>query len=54
MTWWNCERTSPFALTRCGHETIMPVRLPPKSEPICFVQLNGVSPATAQPADMWA
>ena len=54
MTCWNCERTSPFAFTRSGHETITPVRLPPKSEPTCFVQPNGVSPATAHPADMWA
>ena len=54
ITWWNCERTSPFAVTRFGQCTITPVRLPPKSDPICFVQVNGVSPATAQPADMWA
>jgi len=39
---------------RFGQWTIMPDWLPPKSDPICFVQANGVSPATAQPADMWA
>jgi hypothetical protein len=54
MTWWNWERTSPFAVTRFGHDTMIPVRLPPKFDATCFVQVNGVSPATAQPADMWA
>ena len=52
MTWWNCERTSPFALIRLGQWTTMPLRVPPKLEATCFVQVNGVSPATAQPAAM--
>ena len=28
----------------------MPLRVPPKLEATCLVQVNGVSPATAQPA----
>ncbi len=52
MTWWNCERISPFARIRLGQWTIIPFRVPPKLEATCFVQVNGASPATAQPADM--
>ena len=53
ITWWNCERTSPFAVTRFGQYTISPLRVPPKLDATCLVHMNGVSPATAQPADMW-
>ena len=52
ITWWNCERTSPFAVTRFGQYTTMPLRVPPKFDATCFVHMNGVSPATAQPAAM--
>jgi hypothetical protein len=30
----------------------MPLRVPPKFDATCFVHMNGVSPATAQPAAM--
>ena len=52
MTWWNCERTSPFAWMRFGQRTTMPLRVPPKLEATCLAQVNGVSPAMAQPAAM--
>ncbi len=53
ITWWNCERTSPFALMRFGQYTTIPLRVPPKFDATCLVHVNGVSPATAQPAAMW-
>ena len=30
----------------------MPLRVPPKFDATCFVHVNGVSPAMAQPAAM--
>ena len=37
ITWWNCERTSPFALNLLGQWTIVPLRVPPQCEATCFV-----------------
>ena len=52
MTWLNWVRISFFALMPLGHETTMPLRVPPKSDATCFIQPNGASSATAQPAAM--
>ena len=35
-----------------GQCTTMPLRVPPKSEGTCFIQLNGLLNATDQPAAM--
>ena len=35
-----------------GQWMTMPFLVPPKSDATCLVQVNGVSKATAQPADM--
>ena len=37
ITWWNCERNSPFALIPFGQWTIVPFRVPPQCEATCFV-----------------
>ena len=52
ITWPNCVRISFFALMPFGQDTTMPLRVPPKSEGTCFIQPNGASRATAQPAAM--
>ena len=49
ITWWNCERISPFALIPFGQWTIVPFRVPPQCEATCFVHWYGVSIACAQP-----
>ncbi len=51
-TWWNWLRTSPLALIRLGQLTTSGLRVPPKLPATCFVHMNGVLPATAQPAAM--
>ncbi|MCY1543323.1 hypothetical protein D9M68_791360 [compost metagenome] len=52
ITWPNWLRTSPLALMPLGQLTTRPLRVPPKSEATCFIQPNGESKATAQPAAM--
>ena len=49
ITWWNWLRTSPFALMPFGQRTIVPFRVPPQCDAICFVHWYGVSMACAQP-----
>ena len=52
ITWWNCERTSPWAfLIRAGQWTTIGLRVPPKCDATCFVHWNGVLPACAQPIE---
>ena len=53
ITWWNCERISPFALMPPGQCTIVPLRVPPQCDAICFVHWYGVSIACAQPTAKW-
>ena len=50
MTWWNWVRNSPRAAIPRGHETAMPLRVPPKCDAICFIHWNGASSAHAQAA----
>src|SRR3954469_9110325 len=33
ITWWNCQRHSPFVLIPFGHWTIVPLRVPPQCDP---------------------
>ena len=51
-TCWNWLRISPLALMRAGQLTTSGLRVPPKLEATCLVHMNGVLPATAQPAAM--
>ena len=37
MTWWNWWRSSPFAAKPPGQWRIVPLRVPPQWEAICFV-----------------
>jgi hypothetical protein len=37
ITWWNCERISPFALMPLGQCTIVPLRVPPQWDATCLV-----------------
>ena len=53
MTCMNCSRRPPLSLMRAGHETAMFWRMPPSLEAFCLNQVNGVSKAQDQPADMW-
>ena len=53
ITWWNCERISPFASNPAGQCTIVPLRVPPQCDAICFVHWYGVSIACAQPTAKW-
>ena len=43
----------PWSLMRPGQETAMHCRMPPSREAFCLNQVNGVSKAHDQPADMW-
>ena len=52
ITWLNWVRISFLALMPLGQRTTMPLRVPPKSDATCFIQPNGASKATAQPAAM--
>ena len=52
ITWPNCVRISFFALMPLGHETTIPLRVPPKSDGTCFIQPKGALSATDQPAAM--
>ena len=52
ITWWNCVRSPPFVRIPFGQWTTRPLRVPPKLDATCFVQVKGVSNATAQPAAM--
>ena len=52
MTCENWLRRPPLSLMPFGQWMTMPLRVPPKSEATCLVQVNGVSKATAQPAAM--
>ena len=52
ITCWNWLRTSPLALIRAGQLTTSGLRVPPKLDATCLVHMNGVLPATAQPAAM--
>ena len=51
-TWWNWLRISPLALMRAGQVMTSGLRVPPKLAATCLVHMNGVLPATAQPAAM--
>ena len=53
MTCMNCSRSAPASLMWPGQETTMPCRMPPSFEAFCLNQVNGVSKAQDQPADMW-
>jgi hypothetical protein len=50
LTWLNCDRGVPSCLILAGQETTIGLRVPPKSEAISLVYLNGVLPAQAKPA----
>ena len=49
ITWWNWGRTSPLAWMPPGQCTIVPLRVPPQCEAICFVHWYGAFIAWAQP-----
>ena len=48
MQWVNWERNPPASLIRCGQETTMPLRVPPRCEATCLPHWKGALPAHAQ------
>src|SRR5271165_7401795 len=52
MTWQNCSRIPSLSLIRLGQQMTVPCRVPPKKAAICFIHLNGVEKAHAQPTAM--
>ena len=48
MQWVNCDRSPPASLIRCGQETTIGLRVPPRWEATCLPHWNGVLPAHAQ------
>ncbi len=49
ITWWNWFLTSPRACIPLGHDTIVPLRVPPQCDAICFVHWYGAHIACAHP-----
>ena len=49
MTWWNWRRMPPTSLMWPGQDMATPWAVPPKCDATCFIHLNGVSIAHAQP-----